>query len=69
MNKKLLAMAAVAMMTVICAQAQELETDDLEMIETMTGAVRQFVGDTEQSDDLTMLAIKYRNMTGRACCG
>ena len=40
-----------------------------EMIETMTGAVRQFVGDTEQSDDLTMLAIKYRNMTGRACCG
>lgn len=40
-----------------------------EMIETMTGAVRQFVGDTEQSDDLTMLAIKYRNMTVRACCG
>ena len=23
------------------------------------GAVRQFVGETEQSDDLTMLAIKY----------
>ena len=30
-----------------------------ELIETMTAAVRQFVGDTEQSDDLTMLAIKY----------
>ena len=30
-----------------------------EMIETMTAAVRQFVGETEQSDDLTMLAIKY----------
>ena len=29
------------------------------LIETMTDAVRQFVGDTEQSDDLTMLAIKY----------
>ena len=30
-----------------------------ELIETMTNAVHQFVGDTEQSDDLTMLAIKY----------
>ena len=30
-----------------------------ELIETMTYAVHQFVGDTEQSDDLTMLAIKY----------
>ena len=30
-----------------------------ELIATMTAAVRQFVGDTEQSDDLTMLAIKY----------
>ena len=30
-----------------------------ELIETMTGAVHQFVGDTEQSDDLTMLSIKY----------
>jgi len=25
----------------------------------MTAAVRQFVGETEQSDDLTMLAIRY----------
>lgn len=31
-----------------------------ELIETMTGAVQQFVGDTEQSDDITMLAIKYK---------
>ena len=30
-----------------------------ELIETMTDAVHQFVGDTEQSDDLTMLAIYY----------
>ena len=30
-----------------------------ELIKTMTDAVHQFVGDTEQSDDLTMLAIKY----------
>ena len=30
-----------------------------ELIATMTDAVRHFVGDTEQSDDLTMLAIKY----------
>ena len=30
-----------------------------ELVETMTAAVHQFVGETEQSDDLTMLAIKY----------
>ena len=30
-----------------------------ELIETMTNAVHQYVGETEQSDDLTMLAIKY----------
>ena len=29
------------------------------LIETMTAAVHQFVGDIEQSDDLTMLAIQY----------
>jgi sigma-B regulation protein RsbU (phosphoserine phosphatase) len=29
------------------------------LIEAMAEAVHQFVGDTEQSDDLTMLAIKY----------
>ena len=29
-----------------------------ELIETMTAAVHQFVGDYEQSDDLTMLAFK-----------
>ena len=32
-----------------------------QLIETMTDAVHQFVGDTEQSDDLTMLAFKYKN--------
>ena len=31
-----------------------------ELIETMTAAVHQFVGETEQSDDLTMLAFKYK---------
>lgn len=30
-----------------------------ELIEAMTETVRQFVGDTEQNDDITMLAIKY----------
>ena len=29
------------------------------LIETMTDAVHQFVGETEQSDDLTMLVIKF----------
>ena len=32
-----------------------------QLIEAMTDAVHQFVGDTEQSDDLTMLAFKYKN--------
>jgi sigma-B regulation protein RsbU (phosphoserine phosphatase) len=31
-----------------------------ELIEAMTAAVHQFVGDTEQSDDLTMLAFRIR---------
>lgn len=31
-----------------------------ELIETMTAAVHQFVGDTEQSDDLTMLSFRIR---------
>jgi sigma-B regulation protein RsbU (phosphoserine phosphatase) len=30
-----------------------------ELIESMTAAVHQFVGDTEQSDDLTMLAVTF----------
>ena len=30
-----------------------------ELIEMMTAAVHQYIGDTEQSDDLTMLAIRY----------
>ena len=33
-----------------------------ELIETMTAAVHQFVGDTEQSDDLTMLAFRIRDI-------
>jgi sigma-B regulation protein RsbU (phosphoserine phosphatase) len=32
-----------------------------QLIEQMTDAVRQFVGDAEQSDDLTMMAIQYIN--------
>jgi sigma-B regulation protein RsbU (phosphoserine phosphatase) len=31
-----------------------------EQIETMAAAVHQFVGDTEQSDDLTMLAFRLK---------
>ena len=33
------------------------------LIERMTQAVHDFVGDTEQSDDLTMLAIQYQKQT------
>jgi sigma-B regulation protein RsbU (phosphoserine phosphatase) len=37
----------------------ESEGSPQELIEGMIDAVHQFVGETEQSDDLTMLAIKY----------
>jgi serine phosphatase RsbU (regulator of sigma subunit) len=30
----------------------------------MTAAVHNFVGDAEQSDDLTMLAIQYKKVSG-----
>ena len=30
------------------------------LIETMTSSVKQFIGEAEQSDDLTMLAVKYQ---------
>jgi sigma-B regulation protein RsbU (phosphoserine phosphatase) len=33
-----------------------------QMIDNMTAAVTQFVGDTEQSDDLTMLAFRYNKL-------
>jgi sigma-B regulation protein RsbU (phosphoserine phosphatase) len=33
-----------------------------QLIDTMTAAVHQFVGDTVQSDDLTMLAFKYSKL-------
>jgi sigma-B regulation protein RsbU (phosphoserine phosphatase) len=38
------------------AQGQQ---DPRQLISLMTDAVRQFVGDAEQSDDLTMMAIQY----------
>jgi sigma-B regulation protein RsbU (phosphoserine phosphatase) len=41
----------------LAIQARELSPRPL--IERMTGAVHNFVGNAEQSDDLTMLAINY----------
>lgn len=31
-----------------------------ELVGTMTAAVRQFAGDPEQSDNITMLAIQFK---------
>ena len=39
--------------------AKEASHEPKELIEQMTSTVRQFVGNAEQSDDLTMLAIQY----------
>ena len=40
------------------ALAQQ-QQEPKQLIERMTDAVHQFVGDAEQSDDLTMMAIQY----------
>ena len=37
-----------------------------QLIEGMTASVKAFVGDTEQSDDLTMLAIRYLHQSSDA---
>ena len=43
---------------ILAAQTQRGASTET-LISAMTDAVHEFVGDTEQSDDLTMLAIKY----------
>ena len=44
---------------VVNVAIQEGQLSPKSLIENMTQAVHDFVGDTEQSDDLTMLCIKY----------
>ena len=46
------------MTAILAAQTQQGASPET-LISAMTDAVHEFVGDTEQSDDLTMLAIKY----------
>ena len=46
------------MTAILAAQTEQSASPDT-LISVMTDAVHEFVGDTEQSDDLTMLAIKY----------
>lgn len=41
--------------------AKTTDRKPLPLIEAMTTAVHQFVGDAEQNDDLTMLALQYTN--------
>ena len=43
------------------AFAQEQKPTMEEFVNDITEAVQKFVGDAEQSDDLTMLAIQYNN--------
>ena len=42
--------------------AEQRQPTPQQFIETMTQAVHDFVGNAEQSDDLTMLAIKYKEL-------
>lgn len=50
-------------MTRVMETARRLQQDDkfkpMEIVDEMMGAVRAFVGEADQSDDLTMLAIQY----------
>ena len=48
-------------MTRVVETAKTTENTPQQLIDSMTEAVRQFVGQAEQSDDLTMLAIKVTN--------
>ena len=48
-------------MTRLVQTAKTTEDAPRQLIDSMTEAVRQFVGQAEQSDDLTMLAIKVTN--------
>jgi sigma-B regulation protein RsbU (phosphoserine phosphatase) len=41
------------------------ENETVQLIRRMTDAVHAFVGEAEQSDDLTMLAIKYMKNNGK----
>ena len=47
------------------AALRTLQSSPREMVQTMGEAVKAFVGGAEQSDDLTMLAIRYRGMSHR----
>ena len=40
--------------------AEQYPATPKQLIEIMTQAVQSFVGEAEQSDDLTMLAIKFK---------
>ena len=52
----------------VLATAQDLLAkgmcQPMNVIDQMTAAVHNFVGDAEQSDDLTMLAIQYKKVSG-----
>ena len=49
-------------MQTICDNAMSQASSPKSLIDKMTEAVHHFVGDTEQSDDLTMMAISYNIM-------
>ena len=46
----------------ILAEAYQQNEGVQELVNKMTSAVKEFVGDAEQSDDLTMLAIDYKKV-------
>ena len=48
-------------MTRVVQTAKTTGNAPRQLIDSMTEAVRQFVGQAEQSDDLTMLVIKVAN--------
>jgi sigma-B regulation protein RsbU (phosphoserine phosphatase) len=46
----------------ILAEAYQQNEGVQELVNKMTSAVKEFVGDAEQSDDLTMLAVDYKKV-------
>ncbi|MBO4827754.1 MAG: SpoIIE family protein phosphatase [Prevotella sp.] len=60
-NEEHIQFGATRLLRVAESQLADGKCNPASLIREMTKAVRAFVGDAEQSDDLTMLAIQYKN--------
>ena len=55
--------AALTAEGAVCELMAEGDVSAQQLVEKVEEAVKTFVGDAEQSDDLTMLALKYTGLS------